>query len=174
MRLFFALEVSGQVAIQIVNWRDKMLMPQDRWVPMENYHITLAFLGEMASNRLEALSDACTSMLTSSAGLREESLCIDHTGYWHKPGILWIGPGQWPKSLTRLNEQLVNLGAEFGARKEKRAYQPHITLARKCVMPAKPLLEPHILLPYDRVGLYESQNTRKGVRYQLVESWSLP
>ncbi len=172
MRLFFAIQVPYKLQLQIVAWRERNLPPMPRYVPAANYHITLAFLGQLPTNRLDALIESA-SQLIDSAQFRAGTLNIDQTGYWSKPGILWIGPKEWPDSLNTMAKRLGGLGQQFGLRVDKRRYQPHLTLARKCELPAKPTSEPGLTLPYDEIVLYESVSRRDGVNYEPVQEWPL-
>ena len=139
MRLFFALEPGGQTAIDIADWRDRQLPAAGRPVPVANLHITLAFLGEISSHRLERLCNAVDQYLQCKS-LPGGELTLDQVGYWSKPRILWLGPSQWPESLNQLAAGLGQLGGVEGGKRKRGAFQPHITLFRGCeTAPAAPL-----------------------------------
>ena len=87
MRLFYALEVPGELAVAIADWRQQQLPPAGREVPLANFHITLAFLGEVAENRLEQLCTDTEHRLGTSA-LGPNQIPLDQLGFW---------PGQKPR-----------------------------------------------------------------------------
>lgn len=173
MRLFLALPVEAETALKIVEWRDKSFPPERNWVPIANYHVTLAFIGGLQAAHYEALCEQCDQVIANVVSPCHEVISIDQTGYWPKPQILWIGPKEWPKAITKLHTELLQMLALFGVRKDKKVFQPHITLARKSVLPVKPMIEPYFEIAAQQVVLYESIQTRAGVCYQERESWSV-
>jgi len=172
MRLFFGLPVPQSLQLEIAAWRDRNLPPMQRFVPAANYHITLAFLGQIPVSRLDSFIDE-TSRLLSDPSFQQHRISIDQTGFWPKPGILWIGPSHCPDALALLAKRLGTLGQKLGIRSDKRAYQAHITLARHCETPCKPTREPDFDLLNQEVVLYESISQRGGVIYEAVEHWRL-
>lgn len=172
MRVFFALPIPETTILEIAAWRDKMLLPQTNWIPLANFHITLAFLGQVSPTDLERLCANCSELVARRI-FKAGELTINQTGYWSKPGILWLGPSEWPDTLSALNIALSQLGRQFRCRTDKKLYQPHITLARQALAPAKPLVEPNISLHFDSFSLYESRNGASGVHYHLLDEWPL-
>lgn len=173
MRLFFALVPPAELAAEIASWRLRYLSADGREVPVANLHITLAFLGEISPHRLEQL--CCnTDELLAKEDPRLQALTLDETGYWPKPGILWLGPSRWPDSLTRLAGQLQTRGAAAGGRGKAGAYRPHITLFRGCERPPPAALaRPDLCFPCADLALLESRNGRRGVQYRDVANWQL-
>lgn len=90
----------------------------------DRLHVTLHFLGEIATERLPALKE----------GLDVEwegcELLLDHPQVW-PGGLAVLEATTVPPALQRLHaalgERLVALGIEV----ESRRYRPHVTLARK-------------------------------------------
>ena len=57
---------------------------------------------------------------------------------------------------------------------EKRSYQPHVTIARRCELPPPAAMEPpNFPAAFDHFTLYESVKTRSGIRYDVINNWSL-
>lgn len=169
MRLFFGLPIAPDDALRIANWRDRMLPPLDRPVPVGNLHITLAFLGDVSPERHEALESEAGSIFAAAF-----DLSVDETGYFAKPGILWIGPTQPPDELLRLQRDVDAGARRVGVRTEQRQYQPHITLARRCrTPPPAGAMPPGFTLTFDRFTLFESVSGRAGVHYQPLAEWPL-
>ena len=173
MRLFFALEADPDTAMQIADWRDTTLAVEGRPVPPANFHITLAFVGELSHARSERLADAVDERLVTRAP-RTGDLLLDTTGYWAKTGIYWLGPTAWPEDLERLAAQLRGHATAAGARKDGKSFRPHITLYRRCdVPPAAPTTAPAIRWPYGHFSLMESIQGKRGVSYRPIASWAL-
>jgi hypothetical protein len=55
MRLFFGLQLDQQTCLAIDGWVTRTLPPLPHRVPVGNLHITLTFLGNVTSRRLERL-----------------------------------------------------------------------------------------------------------------------
>jgi len=173
MRLFFALELPAGLALEISDWRDRSLTGVGRPVPPANFHITLAFLGELDEPALDAL---CTDVDTALAARRPAAgrLQLDQVGYWERPGIYWLGPRQWPEALADLARKLGTLGAVRGGQRRRDRFQPHITLFRHCGdAPPAPATAPGFSLPYREFFLMQSRQVRRGVVYDPVAAWPL-
>lgn len=172
MRVFFALPIQEQLKLDIDQWRLNNMPPSQHSVPSANFHITLAFTGQIRDNDIEVLCDR-TNELLESGEFKTDSLKLIETGFWPKPGILWIGPKSWPDNLIKLSSKLQNVGRHFGAKKDKKAYRPHLTLSKRTQTPSYPTLAPNFDLSYDQVSLYHSIAMKNGVRYMEIERWPL-
>lgn len=89
LRLFFALPCPPPLAERIGRWRDGRPLP-GRQVATANLHLTLAFLGQVPSARLEALLD-----MTAAIEAAPFDLCLDRLLRWRN-GILLLAPSQPP------------------------------------------------------------------------------
>ncbi len=169
MRLFFGLGLSAPEAIALADWRERCVHCDGRPVPMANFHLTLAFLGELQPRRLDDLLTTADGLLGAD---RDYSMVIDQVGYWSRPGIYWAGPSVWPKALEDLATALRGLSVQFGGKRERAAFQPHITLFRRCQSaPPAPAAAPAIALAPESVVLFESRQGRDGVSYQPLAEW---
>lgn len=173
MRVFFALQPDAATALAVADWRDRQLHCTGRAVSPANFHITLAFIGELEDAALDRLCRSVTGWLESAAPGAGQ-LVLDRTGYWPRPGIFWLGPGTWPEDLNRTSRKLGSLGAAVGARVERRAFVPHLTLFRRCQSPPPaPGQVPPFTLPYQHFALCESRQGRTGVSYHDIAGWEL-
>mgnify|MGYP000011005269 FL=1 len=173
MRLFFALSLDAQTKLAIEQWRDKSLVPAVNFIPAANYHITLAFMGSATSAQTDELVSATDSLLTTTQ-VPSITFTLNQCSYWANPGVLWLGPTQWPEALERCHRQLESLGqACVGARKNKQNYQPHVSLLRTKELPAKPIIDVGIPCHCPELCLYESISKRQGVQYQALMQWPL-
>jgi 2'-5' RNA ligase len=173
MRVFFGLELDPRTALQVNHWRERQMNCAGKPVPAANFHITLAFLGALSDPALERL---CLSVdeWVRHARVAGATLQLDRTGYWHKPGIYWLGASRWPEQLTRLAHKLVSLGGTVGAKHDRNPFQPHITLYRNCSnAPPAPAHAPAIALTYQRFALFESRQGKSGVSYHVLQDWEL-
>ncbi|GAB5450720.1 MAG: RNA 2',3'-cyclic phosphodiesterase [Halioglobus sp.] len=172
-RLFFALPPSAATAMQIADWRDRAMNCPGTAVPAANFHITLAFMGPVEEDKIEILCAAADEACDNSEPLCR-SLSLNQIGYWPRPGILWLGPREWPATLTKLASRLRQTAASCGARRERNRFQPHVTLFRRCPSPpAMPAESPGIAFDIEGLTLFESRQGRNGVSYHPLCEWDL-
>lgn len=173
MRCFFALWPDPATALRIADWRDRRAPCDGRPVPPANFHITLAFAGELPERSVAALCDtvdAARGLADIPPGILE----LVRAGYWPRPGIYWLGSTGHPASLTRLATRLRELCTAVGGRRDRNRFQPHISLYRACAHPPPaPDLEPAIAFPYGHFGLFESRQGRSGISYRPLGEWEL-
>jgi 2'-5' RNA ligase len=169
MRTFFALKPGAETALAIESWRALSWPLLQRPIPAANFHLTLAFLGDIGEAQLE-----CLAGRAGGVDARAISLTLDTLGYWNKPQILWLGPASCPQALLDLASQLKKSATSGGLKIDKRAYRPHLSLARRVSPePVAALTSPRFNCHFDSFALFESTQVRGGVRYREVESWPL-
>jgi 2'-5' RNA ligase len=172
-RVFFGLDLDAQTLLQIANWRDRQLACDGHPVPPANFHITLAFIGELSDTAIDRLCHSLDEWLAHTR-VEGSTLNLDCTGYWQKPGIFWLGASRRPDQLNQLAKKLSNLSSAVGGKRDKRPFQPHVTLYRRChAAPVAPLEVPAITLNYQHCTLFESRQGRQGVSYHALQDWSL-
>ncbi len=172
MRVFFGLEPDAATTLAIADWRDRQLHCSGRPVPAANFHITLAFIGELKEPAIDRLCRAVDGW--APRDVPGATLTLDRTGYWPRPGIFWLGPGEWPGHLARLAGKLGGLAGSAGGRRDRNSFQPHITLYRGCSEPppAPPSIPP-LQMQYGHFTLFESRQGRQGVSYHALQDWDL-
>ncbi len=138
-----------------------------RRVRDDHLHLTLVFLGATAAARLAGYEAALADLPTL-----ELELVLDHYGYWPQPRILWLGSSRTPPELYERVADLHRRLRGYGFIPERRAFQAHITLARKFPgpAPAQPPTAP-VRWPVNEVALVESLREEGGVRYQVLRRW---
>jgi 2'-5' RNA ligase len=101
------------------------------WVPRDNLHVTLLFLGEVDDNNLPAV---CRSVARVTAAEPPFELRAAGVGAFptpRRPKTVWAGVTDGAADLVRLHAALDAQLSEMGAyRREERAYTPHLTLGR--------------------------------------------
>jgi 2'-5' RNA ligase len=173
MRLFFGFDLSSDSKTAIAAWRDRFAIADGRPVPPANFHITLAFLGEVNERLVERLGDSVDARL-DALPWQPWALLLNRVGYWPAPGIYWLGTSSDTAELAALARKLGSIGQEFGARRERRTYVPHVTLMRRCGSPPPaPVHEPDIEIALEDITLFESRSGRSGVVYEPLLTWSL-
>ena len=174
MRVFFALEPDPATLVKISTWRDRQLAQAGRAVPAANFHLTLAFVGEIRPPALERLCLAVDQRLERDCP-PGANISLDITGFWPRPGIYWLGASHTPQALSGLAQRLANLATAAGGKRDRKTFQPHITLFRQCTLaPPAPAVPPAFELNYRDFTLFESKQGKRGVSYQALHSWELP
>ncbi|CAN5352435.1 RNA 2',3'-cyclic phosphodiesterase [soil metagenome] len=95
-------------------------------VPLENLHLTLAFLHSIELERLPCIRDAARGVEWAPF-----ELIFDRAGFWPRPRLLWAAPSRPDAGLAQLVGVLWKALEPCGFVAERRAYLPHVTLARK-------------------------------------------
>jgi 2'-5' RNA ligase len=171
MRAFVGLEPDATTKLAIENWRNKVLPPFNQLVPAANYHITLAFLGHINLDQQDRLEQHMQLI----DNITEFKVHLDILGYWPKPKALWLGCSQPAKLHLDLVKILSSAAHSANIVMQKRDYQAHLTLVRKCTHnPPAPLLAPDFTWLAEAFHLYESVSTANGVSYVIKKTWRLP
>jgi len=139
-----------------------------RLLPAPNIHLTLAFLGHIAPERLAELK-----CMAAALTAERFTLMFDHAGYWRQPRIVWAGLVTVPPALEALAAVLDQGLRAHGFRTESRKFIPHVTLLRDArSVPPVTALEP-LSWPVRRFVLAHSCPVPGGVRYDIAGSWPL-
>jgi 2'-5' RNA ligase len=156
LRLFVALllpdEVVGALAALSERLRKGMQFAgcRARWVPAENMHLTLAFLGDQPADRVAALESIIDGLADRFAPLRLEAKDIGAFPHWQRPSVLWAGlRDRSGGDLDRLHAALHAALAPLGYRAQDKAFRPHVTLARLASQRSAPAMEK---LAHDHAG----------------------
>ena len=176
MRLFTALDPSSEVHEQLQALLDRLRPTvRLRWTKPENLHLTVKFIGEWPPDRLAELQRALASV---PAPPRFE-VRFSGVGFFpnaRAPRVFWVGVEAVPE-LTRLAADIDRALEPLGIAPEKRAYSPHLTLARiQERTPLAPLHQEIQLLPSADFGafcpegfhLYESRLSPGGSIYTNI------
>lgn len=179
LRLFVAVEVPPSVrdAIDetIAPWRTAF--PRVRWVPPENWHITMKFLGATFP-RLRGWVEAAVGRAAVQQPSFETRL--RRLGSFPTPGrarVLWVGPDAEVEPLSALAAALEDeLAAKFP--RERRAFHPHLTVARSdppLRLPSAFAETPLDAGPFvvERLALFRSHLRRPAPTYEPLATFPL-
>lgn len=136
MRTFIAFEFDNILKTRISLIQDKLkkLSTKGRWTHTDNFHLTLKFLGDTTIEQCERIEEQLSNTLDSSNAV---NLSLDDIGFF--PGnteirVLWLGLKGEIKALQKLNNDIEESMFKLGYEREKRNFNPHITLARNIVL----------------------------------------
>lgn len=168
MRLFVALEIPGDLSVRLAGLRGQI--PGARWVPPENMHLTLRFVGEVSEHQAGDVD-------TELARLEALPLSVRLSGIGHfasrgQVRALWAGVER-NDALDRLQTKIESACVRAGLAPEGRRFHPHVTLAR-CRDTRTARIERFVAdhaafaappFPVDRFILYSSRLGRGGSVY---------
>ena len=178
LRLFVAIEIPEAVkdAVEEVfaPWREAF--PKARWVPRQNLHVTLKFLGRTWPRLVDWVPAQVGAVAADVLPFAAKLQGVGSFPSAKRGRALWAGfenADQIGALAAEIEEALVD---EFPA--EKRAFHPHLTVARS---------DPPLKLPagysgtelesddweVDHVVLFRSQLGRPAPRYEPLARFSL-
>jgi len=134
IRAFIAIElpeaVQQAIIKQTARLRQNISGELIRWIPVENIHLTLKFLGDVPINHLEFLKQSLIQTADSSSAF---DLQIGGLGSFPNsklPRLLWMGVLHTPPALNMLHQNIESAMDRLGYKKEDRPFSPHLTLGR--------------------------------------------
>ncbi len=173
-RLFTALEIPRDAAMSLSLLRGGL--PGARWIDVENYHLTLRFIGDVEGHVADEIANALDRVRRPAF-----SLTLSGVGaFGKKPHAVWAGVAPSP-DLNALQGEIERICQRLGLPSDPRKFAPHVTLAR--LKNGNPGDVAHYLsargnfstLPF-RVGrfvLMSSRDSIGGGPYIVEEAWPL-
>lgn len=181
MRLFIGVPVPKKHAVRL----EEMLahlgdntLASIRRVPRENYHLTLCFLGNAITDDKVYVIKECLSQRFSYGFSAFDVDMIRMGGFPNKEGphlVAWLDNTLLLQSLVDELHRALN---PLGVQKPRHRFMPHITLGhfRKPIdarfeapsFPDSSILGSEWSLPIDQLQLFQSMDTRQGVRYHCL------
>ncbi|MCR9136801.1 MAG: RNA 2',3'-cyclic phosphodiesterase [Alphaproteobacteria bacterium] len=123
-RLFIALEMPQEVTLSLSLLRGGL--HGARWIDVENYHMTLRFIGDIDAPTADELVNALDRIERPQFDL---SLIGMGSFGSKKPHSLWAGVSASPELLA-LQAEIERICQRLRLRPDPRKFTPHITIAR--------------------------------------------
>lgn len=148
------------------------------WVTEPDFHLTLAFVGEVPPHRIDDLVEIADRVRPASFRVALESVGVFPTR--GRPRVLWAGVVKEPRLLALERTLRGELG-RGGFPLKQRKFHPHVTLARIEDCPPEEIsdwLARHMSLRAGPFGVFEfhlvaSQRSAYGSRYRSLERFAL-
>lgn len=171
LRVFFALWPDADARDRLAALaRDVAARTKGRAPPPANLHITVAFIGEIAPERVDVLRTVGASVAARAAPF---VLRLNCTGTFRGTGITWAGASELPAPLVALARDLSDMLVAQDFAIERRPFSPHVTLARRCKAAEVGNLAPPIGWTATRLALDASETSAGAPRYRDLATWPL-
>ncbi len=123
-RLFTGLEIPSALADELAMMRGGL--SGARWIDVENYHLTLRFIGDVDKPTADAVDEVMAQIRRKPFTVTLEGL--DYFG-GDKPRAI-VAKAQASSALIDLQAEQERLIRRIGIAPEPRRFTPHVTLAR--------------------------------------------
>lgn len=176
IRLFAAIAIPPEIGRGLV--ARQVGIDGARWRPLEAFHVTLRFYGEV---RQDVARDLDAELLRVAG--RPFEIALEGAGSFadgDEINAVWAGVAD-SAELRRLAEACEGAARRAGLKPHKRNYKPHVTLAylrrpdpaevAAWIQSNNLLKSPPITV--DRFGLYSSVLTKDGSHYTLEAEYGL-
>ena len=132
IRTFLAFPIPKEIKGYFKNMLEPIIDRHDKinWVKRENIHITLNYLGETDSEKIEEHAKRIETVVNDFPPFK---LGTTDTGIYphaNEPRVLWVGSSPYDLTLSSFKQKLDRELTDLGYRLDNRQFQPHITLAR--------------------------------------------
>ena len=176
IRAFVALNLPSQVRRSLEQWVTASAGIWSnlgvRWVKQSNIHLTLRFLGDTSSDRIERLCSALEEVAQCHPPF---TACLEGIGAFpsrRQPRIIWVGVQDGNDRIGALKQGVDRLLVPLGWKREKRGFMPHLTLGRirhpgggiEGEWPLPPPLE----FGFESLDLVQSHLKPTGAEYQTL------
>jgi 2'-5' RNA ligase len=166
-RLFFACWPAEDAARALARLGGELATRLDgRAVPAEKIHLTLAFLGELAPERVAAAIGVASALRGDPF-----TLVLDRLGAFRNARVAWAGASAVDPGLVALQVLLEERLRAAGFAFEARPFKAHLTLARKVGRALREEAMPPVAWRVTDFALVRSESGTG--RYTTMERWAL-
>lgn len=133
IRAFIAINISPDILERIdqvsSELKSRLKGVPIRWVPADNIHLTLKFLGNVSTSNLEMLKEILDKIVS---GHQACDISVGGIGAFPKPNnprVLWVGM-EVAGELVSLQHDIEVETARLGYSREHRPFSAHLTIGR--------------------------------------------
>ncbi|MFC1668166.1 RNA 2',3'-cyclic phosphodiesterase [Chlamydiota bacterium] len=132
IRSFIAIELLSSTQNLLTDIRKKVEDRQNiiKWAKPESIHLTLKFLGAVSQKQIDKVEEKLTEVAGSVKQFRFTIKGIGVFENFRFPRIIWVEIDEGKEEIMSLAHSIETACHLLGFKKEKRAFIPHITIAR--------------------------------------------
>ena len=138
-----------------------------RLVPRNNYHATLAFVGEIPAASIPALREVGRAQAAAAFSMR-----LDTLDFWPKPAVVVARASAVPDPLEALWQRLHQDLAGHGWARNPKRLRPHVTLARQ-VTCSPAFSDMSVVWEARDFSLMSSDTSGPDPVYTVLDTWPL-
>jgi len=132
MRTFIAVEVPVHIRKQVGEYIETIrgIVPDVKWVPPENLHFTIKFLGEIDRDVLKGVRECVEQVAGEYPAF---TMGISGIGFFPSedhPKVVWIGADGGVDTLLYLFQDMERCLEHIGFDRESKTFSPHLTIGR--------------------------------------------
>lgn len=188
IRAFIAIDLPAEILHNLqqvsVQLQQRLIGIPLRWVPTQNIHLTLKFLGEVSVNNLDLIKEILQVEAEKHAGFEVSMGELGAFPSLHRPRVVWVGV-QAPPVLITIQHEIEAQTTRLGYAPEERQFSPHLTLGRVAhnITPQEARQIGETLTDYkagslgttriEALHLYRSELSQRGATYTRLHSASL-
>jgi 2'-5' RNA ligase len=182
LRAFIALDLDAKSLRRVARIADRLRMgsgaPSATWTPASNLHLTVKFLGEIARASVEPLAAAVGRLVDGQAAPTAGSVRLDAFPSVEAAEVIVALLDDPDGDLAGLASRVDGLASKHGVAADKRAYRPHVTLARlKMPYDVRRWLRPELAPGTDAcnvasLSLFESKLGDQGATYTRLATFA--
>ncbi len=133
LRAFIAVEIPSllQHTIQESTARLRKTLGDDliRWVPPQNVHLTLKFLGDISFSNLDLIEQMLTAEAAQHPCFEMQMEGIGSFPNPRRPRVIWVGLHA-PAALESLQRSVESAATRLGYATDEKSFSPHLTIGR--------------------------------------------
>jgi 2'-5' RNA ligase len=133
IRAFIAIDLTPEIIQRLeqvsAQLRKRLEGVPVRWVPVDNIHLTLKFLGDVSLANVDMLKKI---LLSEVEGHHAFEISVGGLGAFpspRRPRVVWVGV-EAPAELAAVQNGVESAMARLGYAREDRPFSPHLTLGR--------------------------------------------
>jgi len=174
-RLFFALwpTEAMRAALLAVTGEARAALADARLIPAENWHLTLAFLGSVASSALDTVSRAASEVAHQVRLGGRIEFRFDHLEFWARPQLACASARDPSPAAEALAQALREALLRAGFAPDLKPFRAHVTLARKVLHSPRALVLSPVTWSFGEFALIDSRTAPLGSLYSVLATWPL-
>ena len=132
IRSFIAIPIPAEIRRGLAEVENDLMPAQAgvKWVPEDNFHVTLKFLGYVEPERLEAVARGVEAAVQGAKPFEVELAGVGAFPKITRPSVVWVGVTRGAQEMITLADRVDAEMAKIGFERESRPFSPHITIGR--------------------------------------------